>query len=836
MRFEHLGNLSDIQNAIIYLTEAVSLTPDGHVEKPVRLSSLGNSYEQQFTRSGEILDIDRAVEHLSRAVLLDSEERPGMSHRLYHLGSSYHTRFGRLGDISDIDKAISHLNHAISLSPGQHLARHKLLAMLSTCYQSRFDRLRDFGDISKAIDFGSQAVHLLPSGHTSDVFVRDCLGNAYRQRFEQAGDASDINQALNYQSYGLSIVPDNHTARPALLNNLANSYESRFKGLVQVDDIDKAIFYRREATRLVQEQESRPAILLNLAVSYELRFACSSELTDVEEAIYYFQQATKSLSGHPYLRLRSARRWGRLAFHHQISSPLEAYQHVMNFIPHIIGLGLSVSLQYEKVNSLNDVVVEAAMVAIDLGEFDTALEWLEGGRSIVWTQMLQLRTPLDRLRAADATLAGELERVSKALNTSHEAMSEAGITLGAPTMEQSSRLQRSLAVEWDELVGRARQILGFQDFLKPKKITELTQAADSGAVVIINVHRHRCDALAILPGSGSVTHIPLPSFSIGTCLEMKEKRLDLLRSPNQLASTNERISRAPIFYPDAAPQDELQVLFEGLWTNVVEPILNTLGYLHYNRVDELPHLTWCTTGPLSFVPLHAAGIYSEPKVRIFDFVVSSYTPTLGALIKQTHSEFTGILAVGQDATPGYSLLPGTIDELDQIQRQAKEISFTRLDGDSANPIAVLSEMKRHSWVHLACHASQDTNPSESAFHLHGGRLSLSQISRTALEHAQLAFLSACQTATGDEKLPEEAVHLAAGMIIAGYSTVIATMWSINDADAPLVATDFYSKLIEDGVPDIRRAARALHDAVGSLREKIGEKNFSRWVPFIHVGR
>ncbi|KAJ6487356.1 hypothetical protein DFH09DRAFT_841575, partial [Mycena vulgaris] len=41
-------------------------------------------------------------------------------------------------------------------------------------------------------------------------------------------------------------------------------------------------------------------------------------------------------------------------------------------------------------------------------------------------------------------------------------------------------------------------------------------------------------------------------------------------------------------------------------------------------------------------------------------------------------------------------------------------------------------------------------------------------------------LSACQTARGAKGLQEESVHLAAGMLLAGYRGVIATMWSIMD--------------------------------------------------------
>lgn len=109
----------------------------------------------------------------------------------------------------------------------------------------------------------------------------------------------------------------------------------------------------------------------------------------------------------------------------------------------------------------------------------------------------------------------------------------------------------------------------------------------------------------------------------------------------------------------------------------------------------------------------------------------------------------------------------------------------------------------------------------------------------SLDHAEFAFLSACQTATGDEKLPEEALQLAAGMLMAGYHTVLATMWSIKDDDAPLIADEVYSRILNASVVPVKadstRAAYALHQAAQCLREKVGEKEFIAWVPFIHLG-
>jgi CHAT domain-containing protein len=115
-------------------------------------------------------------------------------------------------------------------------------------------------------------------------------------------------------------------------------------------------------------------------------------------------------------------------------------------------------------------------------------------------------------------------------------------------------------------------------------------------------------------------------------------------------------------------------------------------------------------------------------------------------------------------------------------------------------------------------------------------LKLSSIIQQSLPRAGLAFLSACQTATGARDLQDESVHLAAGMLLAGYQGVIATMWSIKDNDAPHVAGDFYEHIIKTSLPDTSQAAAALHLAIRELKEKSdGKISFFRWVPFIHVG-
>lgn len=253
----------------------------------------------------------------------------------------------------------------------------------------------------------------------------------------------------------------------------------------------------------------------------------------------------------------------------------------------------------------------------------------------------------------------------------------------------------------------------------------------------------------------------------------------------------------------------------------------------------MPHVTWCTTGPLSFLPLHASGRYHTEPVKVSDFVISSYTPTVSALLAATtippinHSR---ILAVGQEATPGHARLPGTKSELALIQKYTQPPHhYEQIINNNATKSSVLAGMQTSDWVHLACHASQDVHdPTESGFMLQDGILSISTIMQKSLGNKGLAFLSACQTATGDSDRPDESVHLASSMLLAGYASVIGTMWPVRDQDAPVVAGRVYSQILSGGM-EYRGAAKALHIATMELREQVGEKEFGRWVPYIHIG-
>jgi CHAT domain-containing protein len=118
-------------------------------------------------------------------------------------------------------------------------------------------------------------------------------------------------------------------------------------------------------------------------------------------------------------------------------------------------------------------------------------------------------------------------------------------------------------------------------------------------------------------------------------------------------------------------------------------------------------------------------------------------------------------------------------ECDVVARAATNASVpfvTHLSG--ANSVSsVVKDTSSANIVHMACHGVQNASDAlSSGFCLRDGNLTVSRLMNMELSQAFLAFLSACETAKGDAKQPDQTVHLAAAMLFAGFRSVIATMW------------------------------------------------------------
>ncbi|KAJ7760220.1 TPR-like protein [Mycena maculata] len=839
-RFERLGDLSDINKSVLMFEDAVQLTPDGHPDKASWLNNLGNSLARRFERLGDLSDITKSILMKEDAVQLTPDGHPDKPSLLNNLGSSLARRFERLGDLRDINKSVLMKEDAVQLTPDGHPDRPSRLNNLGSSFLCRFERLGDLSDINKSVLMFEDAVQLTPDGHPDKASWLNNLGNSLARRFERLGDLRDINKSVLMKEDAVQLTPDGHPDRPSRLNNLGNSLARRFERLGDLSDINKSVLMKEDAVQLTPDgHPDKPSRLNTLGNSLFHRFGRLGDLQDSQQLLLHYTSAACSTTGPAHIRFEAARRWEKHAHIHKPSSILHAYTTAIELLPELAWLGLSISDRHHRLSQAGQVVRDAASAAIAVHDYQKAVEWLDQGRSVIWGQLLNLRTPVDELRKSHPDLADQLASVSASLETAGTRSNAVPYDTKQQPLQSIANQAHAFALKRNHILQQIRGLPGFQRFLLSKSISELSLAANKGPVVILNISAHGCDALILMPDlADEVIHVPLSDFSIQEAQALAKSLALIVGSPGR----NDRLHG--FREGEMAPEDTFAHILSELWFKIVHPVLNALAITPPVNQD-LGRIWWCPTGPLAFLPIHAAGLYGEDQAfgsKLSDFLISSYTPSLTALIQgfrpQSESkEDLQLLAVTQPSAQGQSYIPGTQDEIKCIKQHAEgKVPVLWLDEDMATIEKVQRGMKESRWVHFACHGVQSTSPTESALLLAGSsRLTLSNIIELSLPNADLAFLSACQTATGSQELQDESVHLTAGMLLAGYRGVIGTMWSIMDADAPQVASDVYAHLLEASPPDPTRAAEALHLAVQKLRTQPGRKSFLHWVPFVHFG-
>ena len=244
----------------------------------------------------------------------------------------------------------------------------------------------------------------------------------------------------------------------------------------------------------------------------------------------------------------------------------------MIILPQLAWIGSLVETRYSDIAAVGDVCAKAVSTAIAKNEYHSALEWFEEGRSIIWRQIMQLRAPVDDLAAVDPVLAAELKQVAHDLDitASRTPINFTTEPSDETSLEHAARRHRHLAEQWERLVNKARQIPGFQGFLRPRLASELVRSAHSGAVVLVNLHQEHCDALVIRPGGAEISCVSLSRFSHSkaAAISIQMSRLVLSRGLN---------SRG-VQPANRSSETSLEETLAVLWKDLVKPILDFLGY------------------------------------------------------------------------------------------------------------------------------------------------------------------------------------------------------------------------------------------------------------------
>ncbi|WP_049795755.1 CHAT domain-containing protein [Frankia sp. EAN1pec] len=632
------------------------------------------------------------------------------------------------------------------------------------------------------------------------------LSKALTTRHTLAASPEDLDEAVGAMEQALAALPPDHVRRARYLSALAGVLLERGEHTGSQADLAAAVVHAWAGVEATPDGDPRRAgHLLILGDALIARHHLTGGPEDRADAQRALRTAAESAVSPVSLRVRAAHRAGALALEDgDLDASLACLEQAVLLLPLLAWRGIPRADQERKLTELTGIASTAAAVALAAGHPERAVELLEAGRSVLWAQILDTREDLTALRAVRPGLVDRLTEVRAALDA------QLDHDLGGLAPPRADR--SVLARRFDQLVAEARALPGFDGFLKPRLFRELSAAAVEGPVVVVNFSGLRCDALVI--SDGAVRVVPLPELDPATLARHLDNVFGTFdEPPTGLAA----VVRAHL---------SVNGLLEWLWTAVTGPVLAAVG--------PARRLWWCPTGLLSFVPLHAA-LRPGTHESALDHVVSSYTPTLRDLItarSRPEPPEPRVLVVAMPETPGAPDL--TVEpETDALERLFGARA-TVVTGPGATRGRVLDELGRHSWVHFACHGRQDlAEPSQGAVLLADEPLTVLDFARLKPADAELAFLSACRTAAGGAALPDEAIHLASSLRLAGFRHVIATLWPLYDVVAPQVSEDVYTALA--GGTGTSRTAELLHDAVNRLRGAAVGHSPAVWAPYIHIG-
>lgn len=858
-RAHHTGDALDIVEAIQFATQAVRYTrPSDTGYRAVCLTALSGALGVRYELRGDPDDLDQAITH-ARTALAASDEPLYRS----NLAGSLVTRFHASGRMADLDEAVRELTEAVRRTRTDSPFRTSSLANLAHALLVRSERTEDPQDLADADAAARHAVATAGQGHVNLPGAFDVLGRVCLVRYRFTGDPSALDEAVEAFTSAVDRCRPGSPWLSEYQGHLANALADRVVErtspligrrrlelrLVAPNDATAVVGDHEELTRTVElrrqvlagagpHDRRRGTHLNDLANTLWLRGLATGDTADRDEAMRCYREAmtypvsrsfaalnlvrglpadhveeivalcrevAADLSATTSDRAAAAVRWAETAADHALwNTALNGYTAAVDLLGPATTHGLDRVVRERRLARWSGLASEAASCALHAGDPDRALELLEQARGVIWSQLLDAGEGLTALRAVDPEAADRLVELDTALRRRPDDPD--------PWQRRIADRRLHLAQERDELLDRIRALPGFTHFLRPPRAADLRRAAADGPVVVVNVSQWRGDAIIVT--ADQVTVLPL-RIDHATVLARATRYLVALE---EYETTHDPTARVVL-------NQHLVSILDWLWHEVARPVLDALG--------PVRRVWWSPAGILALLPLHAAGPRGGP--GLLDHVVSSYTPTLRALVEcrdRAATTATGFLAVGLTTTPGQPPLPQVLEELDVVGRTFPGARVLR--DEQATRATVRDALRDAAWAHLSCHGTQDPDsPSDGGIELHDGRLTVADLGEVTAR-GEFAFLSACHTARGALAVPDEAVTLAGALQYLGWRHVIGTLWSVDAAGAAAVTADVYRELSRDGALDPTDAAVALHHAVRRLRDEHPRQPIT-WASLVHSG-
>ncbi len=603
------------------------------------------------------------------------------------------------------------------------------------------------------------------------------LGAGLRDRYVRTGELSDLEAAIEACRRAVSLTPEGSPDVPRRLNNLGSGLRDRYVRTGELSDLERAIeAYRRAVSLTAEGSPDLPGFLNNLGSGLRDRYVYTGELSDLEGAFGAYGEARTTLD-------------------RAFSTATVAYK-----------------LGFRRVwGGIDARLVETALHLKRVAPLNRSAHWrqealvgAEGAKSRLLTELLG-RGDIPAPPSIPSGLAGrEAELVQELIEMDAAELARVGqATLGReePTarlarIERRGELAREVEELWKQMAGfgpEAAEFVALRRGHRPGWEDLCHLAVEAGRdTIFLSLFSLADRAVLFILRAGSegpeVTEIPLD----------REGQRDVWR----------RFRREVHRYDGTGRRGET-------WSDGLVPLLEAVS----------PSLEEAKRGifaPQAFghllpwaVVAHRAGL----DLSCITIPALSVLPRLW----QRPAPATGpALVVGNPR-----------GDLPYAEREAQEVAewldTQPLIGPQATREAVLERLLEARIAHFATHAYfAPGSPLDSGIVLADGVLTGREAIGLRARPA-LLVLSACETGMATALGGDEMAGLAQAFLQAGATSLLVSLWTVNDPATAALMTVFYDAWLKESADK----AEALRRAIAETRRRWPHTYY--WGAFTLVG-
>ncbi|WP_305790003.1 CHAT domain-containing protein [Symbioplanes lichenis] len=763
---------------------------------------LGMFLRERYARQHDPADLDAVIVHLRAAVAA-----PGLAAAVRlalteHLAHGYGNRWMSGAAPADLRSSIAahRLRHAWC-PPSEALRAHVAL-VVAQGYMTRYHLTSSRADLDSALDLFAEA-----AGGDDRGEALLGLGNAALVRFQRKGRIADADAACDSAERARALVPPERRREADMMIGLATV--SRHTVLGRECPGDASCDYSTAIPLLLRVARDRGSApdLTNLGHAYWARYQHGDREDDLDEAARWCRRAVEAAgpadaNRHSYLTnlgntLRD--RYAITGHRHELDEGIAAHAEAVRLCPpghpdlvnHWLDLGNGRRARFAVTGAAADAeattsafrqACEAGLVLGPGAAVRAAVNWSH------WTILRGAWRETITAYEYGVRAAGLLDARQRT-RAERESWLLASRYLAARGAYALARL--GLLVDAVRVLERNRLQLVAERLGAGSGPPAVLRAAD---VPLVYVFAAEPGGFAlVVPPSGAdrpLTAVPLPQLTDRWLLDQVN---GYFRSGD------------PAGRPEA-----LERTTAALWPVVMGPVLAAL---------DAPGCCLIPIGIVGLLPLPAAWTADpdRPSGRrhVLDTHTVRHAPNALLATRPVRPLAGGpVLAVADPPAPPAPPLRWSRWEVGHVATDLRH--DVRIAGEDATLDALAALLPRFPVVHFAGHGSADTDePLDSHISLAGGeRLTLRWLLDHPFPAARLVVLSACETAVIGTWLPDEAVGLPTGLLLAGAGAVVSALWPVPDRSTAVLMALFHRLRRGDHpapAEALRHAQRALRD-------------------------